>query len=77
MKIKINKTLLNQKLLEYGYTIAELQRRANISNYTIYGAVNQGKHVRASTVKKMADVLGVDVNELAVIENDAPTVKGA
>lgn len=77
MRIKLNKPVIQHKMLNMGYTTAQLQRRADVSTYTMYMAMNRGGYVRATTAKKIADVLGCKVDEIALIENKEPTEKGA
>lgn len=77
MKIKLKRDVVAKLALEHGFSMSELQRQANISNYTMYNAMKKESGVQASTAKKIADALGVNVMELAIIENEEPAEKGA
>ena len=55
--------------LYHGWSMAEIQRQAGLSNGAIYGLVHgKNKSVRASTAYKIAKALGVETKEIACIK---------
>lgn len=64
MTIIINCKKLQENILQKGYSVADLQRKAGLANDTLYRLINRGGKARVNTVKRIADALNVDVMSL-------------
>lgn len=62
-----NATAIRRYRLEKGYSQAQLAERAGVSKSAVQW-IDLGKGSRPSTLKKIADALGVEVGDIADLE---------
>ena len=68
MKLVINRRKLEEARLENGFTVKMLAEKSGVSQSVISALINRNGIPRFGTIKKIADALGVNVLDIASVE---------
>ena len=69
MKLVINRRKLEEARLENGFTVKMLAEKSGVSQAAISALINRNSVPHAGTIKKIADALGVKVQDIASVED--------
>lgn len=64
IKVRINEAVLSKALFDKGWDLRDLARQSGLSMQTVYGVCSKRSYPRMSTIKALANALGVPQTEL-------------